>query len=271
MNPANIACLTVARPDVCALANNHVLDFGRSGLAETLGTLAGAGLRTAGAGRNAAAARRVAAVGLVGGGHVSVVSCGTGSSGIPPQWAAGVSRPGVDLLPGLSKQVADEIAGRVRAQCQPGDVAVISLHWGSNWGYDVGREQVAFAHRLIEGGVDLVHGHSSHHPRPAEVYRGKLILYGCGDFIDDYEGIAGHREYRDDLRLLYFASLRRGTGELAELRMVPMQARKLRLHPAGEQDRRWLAATIGRISRPFGARVELAPDGALVLRPAGRQ
>ena len=51
-----------------------------------------------------------------------------------------------------------------------------------------------------------------------------------------------------------------------------MQARKLRLHPAGEQDRRWLAATIGRISRPFGARVELAPDGALVLRPAaGRQ
>src|SRR5215475_12613217 len=47
MNPANIGCLTVARPDVCALANNHVLDFGRSGLAETLGTLAGAGLRAA--------------------------------------------------------------------------------------------------------------------------------------------------------------------------------------------------------------------------------
>jgi poly-gamma-glutamate capsule biosynthesis protein CapA/YwtB (metallophosphatase superfamily) len=270
MNPANIACLTVARPDVCALANNHVLDFGRSGLAETLDTLAGAGLRTAGAGQDAAAARRVAAVGLAGGGHVSVVSCGTGSSGIPPQWAAGVSRPGVDLLPGLSRQVADEISGRVLARRRPGDIAVISLHWGSNWGYDVGREQVAFAHRLIEGGVDVVHGHSSHHPRPVEVYRGKLILYGCGDFIDDYEGITGHEEYRDDLRLLYLASLRRGTGYLAELRMVPMQARKLRLRFASEHDRRWLAATIGRVSGPFGTRVELAPDGVLVLRGYGQ-
>jgi poly-gamma-glutamate capsule biosynthesis protein CapA/YwtB (metallophosphatase superfamily) len=270
MNPANIACLTVARPDVCALANNHVLDFGQNGLAETLDTLAGAGLRTAGAGRDAAAARRVAAVGLAGGGHVSVVSCGTGSSGIPPRWAAGVSRPGVDLLPGLSRQVADEISGRVRAHRQPGDIAVISLHWGSNWGYDVGREQVAFAHRLIEGGVDLVHGHSSHHPRPVEVYRGKLILYGCGDFIDDYEGIAGHEKYRDDLRPLYLASLQRGSGELAELRMVPMQAHKLRLRFAGGHDRRWLAATISRVSGPFGTQVELAPDGVLVLRGYGQ-
>ena len=48
MNPANIGCLTVAQPDVCALANNHVLDFGRGGLAETLDTLAGAGLPAAG-------------------------------------------------------------------------------------------------------------------------------------------------------------------------------------------------------------------------------
>jgi poly-gamma-glutamate synthesis protein (capsule biosynthesis protein) len=104
------------------------------------------------------------------------------------------------------------------------------------------------------------------------VYRGKLILYGCGDFIDDYEGIAGYQEYRDDLRLAYFASLRRGTGELAELRMVPMQARQLRLWPAGERDRRWLAATIDRISRPFRARVELAADGVLMLRlAAGRR
>jgi hypothetical protein len=50
--------------------------------------------------------------------------------------------------------------------------------------------------------------------------------------------------------------------------MVPMQARQLRLWPASGRDRRWLAATIGKISRPFGARVELAPDGVLVLRPA---
>jgi len=268
MNPANVACLTVARPDVCALANNHVLDFGPNGLAETLATLARAGLRPAGAGRDAAGAQRAAVVSLPGGGRVIITACGAASSGIPRAWAAGAGRPGVDLLPRLSGPVAGQAARRAQAGRSPGDLVVMSLHWGPNWGYEVGRDEVAFAHRLVDDGVDLVHGHSSHHPRPVEVYRGKLILYGCGDFIDDYEGITGYEEYRDDLRLAYFASLRRGTGELAELRMVPMRARQLRLWPAGEQDRRWLAATIGRISGPFGTRVELAPDGVLMVRPA---
>ncbi len=267
MNPANVACLTVARPDVCALANNHVLDFGRNGLAETLDTLAGAGLRAAGAGRDSAGAQRPVVTGLAGGGRMITVCCGESSSGIPPGWAAAVSQPGVDLLPRLSRHAAAQVAGRAQAGRRPGDLVVVSLHWGSNWGYQVGRAQVAFARRLIDGGVDLVHGHSSHHPRPIEVYRGKLILYGCGDFIDDYEGITGYEEYRADLRLLYLASLRRGTGELAGLRMVPMQARKLRLQPACDQDRRWLAATLDRVSRRFGTRVELAPDGVLVLHP----
>ena len=77
--------------------------------------------------------------------------------------------------------------------------------------------QIRFAHRLIDGGVDLVHGHSSHHPRPIEVYRKKLILYGCGDLVDDYEGIGSHRGYRDDLRLLYLPRLDPVSGELVEL------------------------------------------------------
>ena len=58
MNPVNLPALAIARPDVCVLANNHVLDFGRSGLHETLGTLERAGLRAAGAGRDIGHARR---------------------------------------------------------------------------------------------------------------------------------------------------------------------------------------------------------------------
>ena len=49
---------------------------------------------------------------------------------------------------------------------------------GSNWGYGMEPDQVRFAHQLIHGGVDLIHGHSSHHPRPIEVFRGRLVLYG---------------------------------------------------------------------------------------------
>ena len=143
---------------------------------------------------------------------------------------------------------------------------VASIHWGSNWGFDVFRDQVAFAHRLIDGGVDLIHGHSSHHPRPIEVYRDRVIFYGCGDFINDYEGIAGHEAYRGDLRLLYQASIEAETGRLVDLRMVPMQARQMRLHHATRTDREWLRGALDRCSRDHGSRVDIDLDGTLVLR-----
>jgi poly-gamma-glutamate capsule biosynthesis protein CapA/YwtB (metallophosphatase superfamily) len=267
MNPDNLPCVAAIRPDVCALANNHVLDFGERGLRETLGALARAGLAAAGAGLGAAEAGRPAVVPLPDGGRVLVSSCGTASSGIPPR-AATATRPGVNLLPSLSLAAADALITGAQATRHDGDVAVVSIHWGSNWGYGVRSDQVRFAHRLIDGGVDVIHGHSSHHPRPIEVYRGKLILYGCGDCIDDYEGITGFEEYRDDLRLLYFASIAPGTGELSVLTMVPMQARNMRLRQASTADSRWLAATLGRISRGFGSRIEHRPDGRLILHPA---
>ena len=62
MNPANVEALAAVRPDVCVLANNHVLDFGRRGLLETLDVLYASGLRTAGAGLSLRQARSPAVV-----------------------------------------------------------------------------------------------------------------------------------------------------------------------------------------------------------------
>ncbi len=273
MHPDNLPCLTAARPDACALANNHVLDFGRRGLAETLDSLGGAGLRAVGAGWDVAEAQHPAAFDVprdvVHGhrGRVLVFSFGLESSGIPPDWAARENRSGVDLVPAASAAAAAGITDRVRKVKRPGDVAVASVHWGPNWGYVIPRGEVRFAHALIDGGVDVVHGHSSHHPRPLEIYRGKLVLYGCGDFIDDYEGITGYEEYRDDLRLLYFVSVARETGELRALRMAPMRAVRMRLRHAPDEDREWLRATLDRVSwTAFGVRVALEPDGMLSAR-----
>ncbi|WP_408640273.1 CapA family protein [Saccharomonospora saliphila] len=153
----------------------------------------------------------------------------------------------------------------VHAVRRPGDLVVFSVHWGSNWGYHVPAEQVAFARRLVEGGVDVVHGHSSHHPRPIEVHRGRLILYGCGDLLNDYEGISGFERYRGDLRLLYFPSFDPDTAELTALRLLPLQSRRLRLQPAGSRDRQWLAAVLGSSSGPFGTHVDSGADGLLTV------
>jgi poly-gamma-glutamate capsule biosynthesis protein CapA/YwtB (metallophosphatase superfamily) len=263
MSPANLPCLSALRPDVCTLANNHVLDFGHRGLEETLESLAAAGLDTAGAGRDEAGAWRPAEVAVPGGARVLVFSFAMPTSGVPESWAATWRRAGVGFVPGPSDAAADAVLDRVLAHKQAGDRVIASIHWGPNWGYAVSPDEIRFAHRIVDGGVDVVHGHSSHHPRPIELYHGRLILYGCGDFVDDYEGIGGHEEYRDELRLAYFASIEPGSGELVGLRMAPLRARQLRLRSAAPEDAMWLCHVLGRISRTFGVRVDLEPDGML--------
>ncbi|NGO09254.1 CapA family protein [Streptomyces sp. HC44] len=267
MHPANMPALTVARPDVCVLANNHVLDFGHPGLEETLHSLYRAGLRAVGAGRNADEAHAPATVTVSRSARVLVFALGMESSGIPPGWAATEYLPGVAYAPAPTAAEAAATVERVRQTKLPGDIAVVSVHWGSNWGYRVSRDQIRFARALVDGGVDVVHGHSSHHPRPIEVYRDRLILYGCGDFIDDYEGIRGYERYRDDLRLAYFVSVEADTGRLAGVRMVPLRVRRMRLEPASDEDSAWLHETLDRISA--GVHITLDPDGAFRLpRPA---
>jgi poly-gamma-glutamate capsule biosynthesis protein CapA/YwtB (metallophosphatase superfamily) len=176
--------------------------------------------------------------------------------------------PRIELLENLSDDTADRLADRFDRVRRPGDVGLISIHWGSNWGYDVPEAHLRFAHRLIDGGVDLVHGHSSHHPRPLEVYRDKLVLYGCGDFLQDYEGISGHEEYRGDLVLMYFPALESTTGRRLTLSMVPMRVRKMRLNRASAREAKWLHGKMNQAqaSARFTGRAELVADGILALR-----
>ena len=267
MHPDNVPVLAAAGIDCCVLANNHVLDWGITGLAETLNALETAGIAVAGAGRNRNAAGAPAVLDLGENGRVLVFAYGLESAGVPASWAAREQQPGVNFLPDLSQRTATRVAGEVEAARRPGDVVVASIHWGGNWGYDISRDEVAFARRLVdEAGVHVVHGHSSHHVKALEVYRGRPILYGCGDFLTDYEGITGYEAYRDDLTLMYFLVLDPLAAEpLIELIMVPLQIRHFRLNRPAEQDSEWLFRVVARETGRFGAGVERMQDGSFRL------
>jgi poly-gamma-glutamate capsule biosynthesis protein CapA/YwtB (metallophosphatase superfamily) len=266
MNPDNAACLTAAGIDCCALANNHVLDWGPAGLVETLESLEKLGVKSAGAGRDAAEAEAPAILPVPGGGRVLVFAFGARSSGIPADWAAGRDRPGVNLLEDLSERTVADIAARVRAVRRPGDLVVASIHWGGNWGYDIPRGQREFAHAMIEqAGIDVIHGHSSHHPKGIEIYRDRPILYGCGDFLNDYEGISGYEEYRDDLVLMYLPRFAAASGNLADFELQVFQMRQFCLHRASQDDTAWLQATLDRQSSQFGTRIESRGDHRLTV------
>jgi poly-gamma-glutamate synthesis protein (capsule biosynthesis protein) len=267
MNPENVPCLTAAQIDCCSLANNHVLDWGYAGLAETLKTLERARIHSAGAGRDLEAAEAPAVIEVEGKGRVIVFSYGLLTSGIPQSWGATEAKPGVNLLVDLSDRAVRRIAQRVEAVKRPGDVVVISIHWGSNWGYDIPREQIRFAHKLIDDArVDVIHGHSSHHAKGIEIYRDRPVLYGCGDFLNDYEGIDGYESFRGDLALMYFVSLDPLTGRLIDLQMTAMQTRYLKANRASAPDARWLRDTLNREGKRFGTRVEMDRSGTLTLR-----
>jgi poly-gamma-glutamate synthesis protein (capsule biosynthesis protein) len=265
MHPANTPCLTAAKIDCCVLANNHVLDWGRRGLVETLSSLRSTGVKTAGAGQDAAEAQQPATF-PAGSSRLLVFAAATEDSGVMPHWGASETQAGIVMLPELSVDAAEGFAKQVRAMRHPGDVVVLSIHWGGNWGYEIPPAQREFAHRMIDAGAaDVVHGHSSHHPKAIEVHNGRLILYGCGDFLNDYEGISGYEEYRSELAWMYFVTLA-GAGELMDLTLVPMETRRFRLQRASPADAEWLKGRLDTDARIFGARVEAAAGNTFALR-----
>lgn len=264
MNPKNVDCLKVAVIDCCSLANNHILDWGYKGLQETLETLKKAGIKYAGAGMSIHEAESPAILMAGNKGRVIFFSCGLESSGIPTDWAATEKRPGVNLLKDLSNSTIDYIKEKIYEVKRKGDIVVFSIHWGGNWGYTIPGHHIDFARRLIDSGVDVIHGHSSHHVKGIEVYRGKLILYGCGDFLNDYEGIGGYEEFRGDLALMYFADVNPLDGKLEGLIMIPMRIRNLRLNRAVQLDILWLVDILNREGKRLGTRV-ITKDNALIL------
>ncbi len=267
MNPENIPCITAAGIDYCTLANNHILDWGYSGLAETLETLKKVNVKSAGAGRNVRDAESPAMMDVKGKGRVIVFSFGSETGGIPLSWAASEEKPGVNLLRDLSDKTVQYIKEKVRGVKQQGDIVVASIHWGGNWGYEVPREEREFAHKLIDdAGIDVIHGHSSHHAKGLEVYRDRLVIYGCGDFLNDYEGISGYEFFRGDLALMYFAGLDPSTGKLIYLQMTPTQTKRFRVNRASGVDGQWLRDLLNREGKAFGTRVKLNRDNTLTLQ-----
>ncbi|CCF20809.1 conserved protein of unknown function [Pseudorhizobium banfieldiae] len=268
MHPANVPCLTAARIDCCVLANNHIADWGLEGLSQTLRHLADVGVATVGAGDDDQAARRPALLSTAAGRRLMVFAIACPSAGVPRRWAATPQRPGVHLLNDFSRASVKRVLDQISNLRRNDDVVVVSIHWGPNWGYDIPAGHVEFAHALIdEADVNVVHGHSSHHPMGLEIYRNRLILFGCGDFINDYEGLPGYEEMRPELALGSVMDIDERGDLLRGVQMLPFRRKKFRLQRASQQEADWQVDVMSRES--VGCRISLDDDGILIGVNAG--
>lgn len=267
MHPDNVACLTAADVDCCVLANNHVLDWGFDGLEETLQTLNRAGIETTGAGETLNAAQEPAVFDVPTTGRVLVFGVGSTSSGIPSQWAATESRPGIHLIDETTSDSASILKSIISKWAQPDDLVVVSVHWGPNWGYTVPKAQQEFAHALVDDGpVDLVHGHSSHHVKGIQIRAQRPILYGCGDFLSDYEGIGDREEFRSDLGLMYFAQMDAQTHRMVQMKMHPTHVRRFQITEPSDEDVRWLGSVLERESEALGTKIDTIDEDTFLAR-----
>ena len=220
----NVAVLKSAHIDVVSLANNHVLDFGYKALRSTLSILDTAHIEHAGAGADLAAAALpvISTVGITRLGFVAFTDN-------EPGWEATPKRPGIFYLPIDPKddraRMLFDVVSRTRSEA---DILVVSAHWGPNRGCRPLAEHIRFAHRLVEGGADLVFGHSGHVFRGIELYERRPIIYCAGDFVDDYAVDAIERN--DESFIFVFET---SGSELSRILLYPIliadcQARRAR-------------------------------------------
>lgn len=217
-DPAAIRILECGNIRFVCLANNHILDFGEAGLLDTLRALDAAGIRHAGAGRNAAEAAAPTVLELPGL-KVGLIAATDNMRA----FAAGSDRPGANFI-----QITDEPATLAWIDRSVSElrragagVVVLSLHWGPNMRMSPRRHFRRFAHAAIERGVDVIHGHSAHVVQAVERHGRGIILYDTGNFIDDYWKFP----FRQTISSFVFM-LDIEDGRPARLRMVPVH-----IHP----------------------------------------
>ncbi len=207
-----------------SLANNHVLDFGPSGLRDTVAVLDRCGIGHAGAGADWQAARAPAFLRRQGITLGMVAWCDHQAD-----FAAGERHPGIAYLDLQDREGALAMfAHDVRRLRDAGaDWPVLSVHWGPNWTAQPSPEIVQLGRDAIDAGFRIVFGHGAHVFHGVDVYRGCPILYGVGNLVDDYYVDPG---WRNDRQLLFELELTAGT--LAAVRLHPVVIEGMRVRPA---------------------------------------
>lgn len=169
----NLAALKKAGFGVLNVANNHSYDYGLVGFTDTLRAVKKAGFAIIGGGRNLAEASRPRVFEVDG---IRVGLLGFTSTFPQQAWA----KPG---KPGVLFSDYDRVPELVRAAKEKCDVLVVSFHGGTELAEDPNDIQKAFMHQAVDAGADIVLGHHPHVLQPAEVYKGKPILYSLGNFF----------------------------------------------------------------------------------------
>ncbi len=271
-DPEAIMVLEAAGVDCVSLANNHAMDFEEDALLEMVDRLDAAHIAHAGAGRNLEEAERPAW--LTAKGRKIAVTSFTDNE---PDWAATNRSPGINFVPisPADRKLALLCSTIQRAREEGADLVIASAHWGPNMRQRPSAAFVAFAHTLMDLGVDVFHGHSAHVFQGIEIYKGKPILYDTGDFVDDY---AVDPQLRNDQSALFRLQMNDATG-IDHIEIFPVLIEDFQVNLAEGRDFQEIANRIQRLCEEMGTHVlvtdthlqiDISPERLEVTESASR-
>jgi poly-gamma-glutamate synthesis protein (capsule biosynthesis protein) len=161
--------------DLVNLANNHILDYGKVGLLDTLQALDDAGVKHVGAGKNIGEAYSHVIYEIKG---MKIAFLGFSRVAEDKSWYATVNQPGVAQT--YTPNLALEAIKKAREEA---DLVVVMAHWGEERKDKPVQHQTSLAHQYIDNGADLVVASHPHVLQSFEHYNGKWIAYSLGNFI----------------------------------------------------------------------------------------
>jgi poly-gamma-glutamate synthesis protein (capsule biosynthesis protein) len=238
-NPDAINVLNSAAIDYVALANNHILDYDVEALLDTVDLLTKNNISHSGAGKNLEEAMEPAFMKKKlklksskinstysydceeNNNSKNTITIGVISlTDNEPQWEANGNSAGINYIPVIldSEKYYSRLKNCIEKVKKQSDLVIVSSHIGPHFRETPSEKYVNFAHKIIEFGADIYWGHSNHMPQGIEIYKyindkndndndnsnssnnKKIIMYDCGDFIDDY---AIDSNYRNDLSFIF--------------------------------------------------------------------
>ncbi|HZC26544.1 MAG TPA: CapA family protein [Actinopolymorphaceae bacterium] len=175
--PTALDALAAAGVDVVTMANNHGVDFGPQGLADTLAAVDNAPLAVVGIGRDAAQAF-APHVATIRGTSVAVLGATAFDDPTARHYPAGANRAGVAVALDPERLIA-----AVREARRTNDVVIVYLHWGIERVPCPTRDQRSLAHRLARAGADIVIGSHAHVLLGTGRLGRTYVGYGLGNFV----------------------------------------------------------------------------------------
>ena len=183
---------------VASLANNHALDYGITGMNDTIHYLKDAGITPIGAGNSEDEAHQCVTKEINGRkitilNYMDADNFAEYSYDVMPY--ANASNPGYSAydLSDAQRQIAEN---------NDSDLIIAYMHFGNEYSTSPNENQVKIAHELIDNGVDVVIGSHPHVVQGIEMYNGKAIFYSLGNFVFDQSNTATHQAYMLKIELI---------------------------------------------------------------------